>query len=100
MEENRNKFLESRHPIFVEEIDWQDEYFGVSEGTIEYTTEGNYTINVTYKLTLEVNLDGIVNESVFVEEIYVENVYGNEVELNEEEFEAIEDNFKELLTWE
>lgn len=95
-----NRFLESRHPIFIDSIDWQDGTFGIAEGTEEYSTEGNYTINITYKLTLETGLDGRTAENLEIEELFVENVYGKEVDLTEDEYYNVVENFRNNLVWE
>lgn len=85
--------------LFVDEIDWEDDTFGSAEGTITHVTDSNHSISVTFKLTININFDEVRRETIEVEEIYVEDSFGREVELTEEEYEGIEENFKEVLEW-
>lgn len=84
---------------FIEDINWEDDFFGVAEDTIEYVTSSNHTLHITYKLSIEVDWDRTRREILEVEEIYVESPFGHEVELTDEEYEQIEQNFKEVTEW-
>lgn len=91
--------LKINETIFIENIDWEDETFGVAEDTVEYVTKSNHKLYVTYRLTLEVNWDGKVNSSLDIDEIYVENPFGAEIDLSDVEYDAIEENFRSVVEW-
>lgn len=88
-----------KETIFIDNIDWQDEEYGVIEDTIEYTTDSNHKLYVTYKLTVEVGWDGKQKSYLEVDEIYVENPFGKPVEITDDEYESIEKNFRKVIKW-
>lgn len=91
--------LNINETIFIDNIDWQDEDFGVVEDTIEYVTTTNHKLYITYVLTLTIGLDGEETSSLEVVELYVENPFGKSIVITDEEYDAIVDNFNEVIKW-
>lgn len=92
----RNFTIKESIPV---DLIWEDNIFGVYEGTTELVTPSNHTIYATLKLTVEILRNGREEVSFILEELFIEDPFGREIDYTDDEYDAILENLQTNIEW-